>query len=377
MNTLQVSPESCSTEGLSFLWLEITVKCNLECVHCYADSGPKRQLFGELGLNDWLTILQDAAGIGCRQVQFIGGEPTLHPDLSRMISFASAQDYGFIEVYTNAIHIDDQMLQVFRQCGVKVAVSFYSDNAETHDAITRRRGSFERTVANLHRLLRAELPVRAGIIEMQENQGHGERAREFLEKVGVIDTKVDFQRGIGRAAKAADGSDPMNELCGECWKGKLCVTSSGSAYPCVFSRFAKVGAVRDGISSIVNDERLANFRHALKNQQNKMPTKEGQRESAGCEPNCSPCSPSVFKCVPASCAPRRAGHTHEQIDDLKVGGPTPVVGHPASSSADLGCNPTCAPTTCSPCAPGVFRCAPGATNGSLGQAPGTNGSTGS
>lgn len=377
MDMLQFSPESCSTEGLSFLWLEITAKCNLECVHCYADSGPRRQLLGELGLNDWLTILRDAADIGCRQVQFIGGEPTLHPDLPRMISFASAQNYEFIEVYTNATHVDDQLVQVFSQCGVKVAVSFYSDNPETHDAITRHRGSFERTVANLRRLLHAKLPIRAGIIEMRENRGHGERAKEFLESLGVTDTKIDFQRGIGRAARAAQVSDPMNELCGECWKGKLCVTSSGSAYPCVFSRFANVGSASDGVSSIVNDGRLTNFRRVLKNKHNEMPTREGQYESAGCEPNCSPCSPSVFKCEPASCAPRRAGHTYRETDDREVGGPTSVVGDIPSSSTDLGCNPTCAPITCSPCAPGEFRCAPGATHSSLGQAPGTNGSTGS
>jgi MoaA/NifB/PqqE/SkfB family radical SAM enzyme len=26
---------------LSFVWLEITGKCQLECAHCYADSGPQ------------------------------------------------------------------------------------------------------------------------------------------------------------------------------------------------------------------------------------------------------------------------------------------------------------------------------------------------
>ena len=65
MDTLHVDPASCSIHGLSFLWLEITAKCNLECVHCYSDSGPRRQLLGDMALDDWLNILRDAASLGC------------------------------------------------------------------------------------------------------------------------------------------------------------------------------------------------------------------------------------------------------------------------------------------------------------------------
>jgi MoaA/NifB/PqqE/SkfB family radical SAM enzyme len=374
MGTLHGDPASFSIHGLSFLWLEITAKCNLECVHCYSDSGPRRQLLGDMALADWLTILRDAASLGCRQAQFIGGEPTLHPDLARMISSASRQGYEFIEVYTNATHIGDQMLQVFIQYGVNVATSFYSDNPETHDTITKRRGSFERTVANLHRLLDAELPVRVGVIEMHENSGHGERARQFLEKVGVTDVKIDLQRGIGRAAKTAGENDLMGELCGECWRGKLCVTSSGSAYPCVFSRFAEVGSARDGVGLIVNDDRLINFRRALKDYQgSEVSRKKRHGAGAGCDPNCAPCEPTVFKCqpgcTPASCAPRSAGDADGRTDGLHVVGTTPGVRG----------NPACSPDTCSPVRVPLVRreilgVHPGRTHASPGWTPGTNGS---
>ena len=236
-----------------------------------------------------------------------------------MISSASRQGYEFIEVYTNATHIDDQMLQVFIQYGVHVAASFYSDDPETHDTITKRRGSFERTVANLRRLLYAGLPVRAGIIEMHENSGHGERARQFLEKVGVTDVKIDLQRGIGRAAKAAGENDLMGELCGECWKGKLCVTSSGSAYPCVFSRFAEVGSARDGVGPIVNDDRLINFRRALKDYQGREVSRNKKLGAgAGCPriaPPASHQSSSACPHVGRRIAPRgrRGTRTAEQM----------------------------------------------------------------
>ncbi|MBC6447570.1 radical SAM protein [Actinokineospora sp. HBU206404] len=66
--------------GATFLWLELTGRCQLNCTHCYADSGPSKS-HGAMTTSDWLLLIDDAAEIGVREIQFIGGEPTLHPAL--------------------------------------------------------------------------------------------------------------------------------------------------------------------------------------------------------------------------------------------------------------------------------------------------------
>jgi MoaA/NifB/PqqE/SkfB family radical SAM enzyme len=317
---------------LSFLWLEITGKCNLECVHCYADSGPHQDMFGSMKTEDWLTILRESAELGCRQVQFIGGEPTLHPDLTRMISYASALGYAFIEVFTNATVFNDKLFNTFKKHNVRIATSFYTDISEVHDSITKRPGSFQRTVAQIKRVIDAGLTLRAGIIEMKENTGHAERAKLYLEVLGVKEIKIDHQRGVGRSATPVYTLDPMSQLCGECWDGKLCVTPAGRAYPCVFSRFADVGAARDGISHILHDSPLLGFRTAQIEYERR---KEDQRRSVSgrevsehdldlrCDPSCSPCPPVHF-CVPERmCAP-----------DMRCG-PTAQ-----PCSPDISCQPT-------------------------------------
>ncbi|MBP2321212.1 MoaA/NifB/PqqE/SkfB family radical SAM enzyme [Kibdelosporangium banguiense] len=68
---------------LSFVWLEITGKCQLKCEHCYADSGPSGT-DGVMTLADWSRVIDQAAGLGTRMVQFIGGEPTLYPGVARL-----------------------------------------------------------------------------------------------------------------------------------------------------------------------------------------------------------------------------------------------------------------------------------------------------
>lgn len=318
-----------SLSGLSFLWLEITAKCNLECLHCYADSSPRVDLQGQMKTQDWLTVIRESADLGCRQVQFIGGEPTLHPDLAGMIEFAYACGYTFIEVFTNATILTEKLLQTFLKFNVHVATSFYSDDSEVHDLITKHPGSFDRTVAVMKKLVDVGVPVRAGIIEMEENQGHARQARRFLEALGIHDIKIDFQRGVGRGAHVYS-LEPMSQLCGECWKGKLCITSSGRTYPCVFSRFADMGTVDRGISNIVSDDALLDFRAVLREYRRKKELELMVGDcgpDTRCRPTCSPCGPAEFSepcgpCEPASrpCQPAYSCAPDTQcVPDVRCG----------------------------------------------------------
>ncbi len=148
--------------GLGFLWLEITGRCNLECVHCHADSGPKGTLYGSMSMADWLGVIEDAAAAGCRTLQFIGGEPTLHPHLDMFILRARELGFELIEVYTNATTLTERRLDFFKANGVSVAASFYSSNARLHEVITKGPGSFAKTVSGIEGAVRKGLSVGMG-----------------------------------------------------------------------------------------------------------------------------------------------------------------------------------------------------------------------
>lgn len=89
MTAIPATPAT-STAPVRFMWLEITGKCQLECVHCYADSGPDGTA-GSMTTNDWYRVIDEAASMGIRMVQFIGGEPTLHPDLPDLKLYVAAR----------------------------------------------------------------------------------------------------------------------------------------------------------------------------------------------------------------------------------------------------------------------------------------------
>jgi hypothetical protein len=73
---------------LRFAWLELTRSCNLDCIHCYAESVHGPRAAGEFSLGEAQTIVFDLAEAGCSAIQFTGGEPLLVPSLVPLIGFA-------------------------------------------------------------------------------------------------------------------------------------------------------------------------------------------------------------------------------------------------------------------------------------------------
>jgi MoaA/NifB/PqqE/SkfB family radical SAM enzyme len=299
-------------KGLNFLWLELTLKCNLTCVHCYADSSPHQPLTDAMTNADWKKVMLNAYQEGCRALQFIGGEVTMYPELEGFIKYADELGYTYIEVFTNATLIDSHWIKLFKQHKVHLASSFYSADASVHDQITKRKGSFEKTVQGINQLVQNQIPLRVGVIEMEHNQGHLANATRLLQALGVKSISSDNLRGVGRGHRSTTKAQ-TNELCGNCWKGKLCVTSSGDTYPCVFSRGFKVGNVKEqSINEIVNGQNLKETRATLC--QSALARKKSQEE--GCNPQIvdkaieksQDCFPKIDLVQNDMCGPDRIDH---------------------------------------------------------------------
>lgn len=74
---------------------------------------------------NWVRVLDQAAAMRVEMVQFIGGEPTLHPDLPQLIEHALVHGLD-VEVFSNLVHVTDALWEVFARPGVSLATSYYS-----------------------------------------------------------------------------------------------------------------------------------------------------------------------------------------------------------------------------------------------------------
>lgn len=318
MTAVLETPEA-PTVQMTFLALDITRACQAQCTTCYNESSPQGT-HGVMTREDWLRVVDQAAAAGVRQVQFIGGEPTLHPDLAGLVNRAVHHGLG-VEVFSNLIHIRDALWPVLRQRGVTLATSYYSDQAAEHEAITRHRGSYAKTKANIVRSVAYRIPVRAGIVQVRDDQRVAQAEAE-LYALGVGQVRFDRVRAIGRGAGPRADTHQLTELCGHCARGRAAVMPNGEVAGCVMSgAMATAGNVRTSSLADILSSRQWQQLEAL------LP----RTQASGC--------------VPDSCTPRE--------DSCQ---PSPGVDRAAGVPAVSGCNPNsdgsdCAPAETPACSP--------------------------
>jgi radical SAM protein with 4Fe4S-binding SPASM domain len=279
---LRPVPKKDDVDRLNFAWFEIvTDDCNERCAHCYADSMPKtyrkQQKASLLPVVDacdepakprmthdrWLAAIAEAARLGARTCQFIGGEPFLYrgPKGETVLDLvAAARDAGFtlIEIFSNLTLITRDKALRIKELGARVATSLYSDQAEVHDAITRTPGSHAKTTGAAALLKELGVEVRAEIVLMQPNQHTIESTINFKKTRGLGDRGPDPLRPKGRGDNPALQPDfehlvrhglilepafiASREVVAHysaghsCLLGKIAITEFGEVLPCIFTR---------------------------------------------------------------------------------------------------------------------------------------------
>ncbi|HEU5377799.1 MAG TPA: radical SAM/SPASM domain-containing protein [Ktedonobacteraceae bacterium] len=284
-------------QGVKFAWLEITPSCTLTCKHCYVASMPGLG-HGRMKQADWFRVLDQLKAAGCPVVQFIGGEPTIHPSFCELVEHAATLGFT-IEVYSNLVGVTERMWNLFTLHDIHLATSFYTDDAAIHDEITAVNGSFEKTLGNIRKALALSLHLRIGMVDMQDDQ-RIEEGKALLQSLGVTSIGTDRIRGVGRG-NAIMPEDPVAALCGACARGKIAVTAEGTAYPCVFSRSFPIGNVlTHSVQEIVSGERLLTTRIKL---QTAFALRDDPCTPDDCKPLTGDCDPDVEPCDPG-CNPK-------------------------------------------------------------------------
>ncbi|MFD4537559.1 radical SAM protein [Kitasatospora sp. NPDC058397] len=278
---------------LEFVWLEVTGFCNESCSHCYADSGPQ----GDHGIMtelDWRSVIDQIADMGGAHVQFIGGEPTLYPGLADLIGHARDRELS-VEVFSNMTHITPELWETFASRNVSLATSYYSDQGDDHDAVTKTRGSHRKTRSNVERAVSLGIPIRGGVIAVNPGQRTVQAATDLL-SLGLTEVGGDRTRAFGRASRGVQPK--VSDLCGHCAHEKCAVLPSGDVVPCVLGRFMPVGNVLEmSLADIWSGERLAAALAEIERKCDKAQACPPPQFLPMCGP-CQPCVPTLGHCDP-------------------------------------------------------------------------------
>lgn len=137
--------------------LELTYRCNLTCVHCYADC---KDLSGELTFDEWRDVLNQLKTAGFLYLLFTGGEIMVRSDFLDIASEARSRGF-FVSFLSNCTLVTPEIAYAIAELKpMSVGTSLYGASASTHDSVTKVPGSFEKTVRGVKLLVGAGLVPR-------------------------------------------------------------------------------------------------------------------------------------------------------------------------------------------------------------------------
>ena len=188
----RMTRQVASRPALYSVQYALTYRCNAACVHCYAQ-GADAAAPAELAMDEVRRIFRELADLGCLHCTVTGGEPLLHAEFETIWTMLAEQGFRRL-LFTNATLASERIAAFLREMPPDwIEVSLLGADAATHDALTRRAGSFEAALVGIRRLERAGLRVRVKTPVMQGNAHQISAIRALAATLGDGSFRLDGQ----------------------------------------------------------------------------------------------------------------------------------------------------------------------------------------
>jgi len=155
--------------AIEYLRISVTDRCNFRCLYCMPAEGlpwlPRAEI---LSYEEIAAVVGQLAPIGLRRVRLTGGEPTIRPNLDRLIAMLRAIDgVEDIALSTNGVRLDE-FASAFRAAGLdRVNISADSLRPDRIARISRRNLGLD-PVRSAAAATRAGLgPVKLNVVVMR------------------------------------------------------------------------------------------------------------------------------------------------------------------------------------------------------------------
>lgn len=146
---------------LRTLDIELTERCNNNCLHCCINLPEKdaHAKKNELTTNEWKNVLDQAAALGALTVRFTGGEPLIREDFNDLYLYA--RHIGLrVLLFTNARLITPQLARLFSKVPPieKIEVTVYGMRPESYTAVSRKQKAYAECFKGIDLLLDYKIP---------------------------------------------------------------------------------------------------------------------------------------------------------------------------------------------------------------------------
>ncbi len=155
--------------SIEYLRISVTDRCNFRCLYCMPLSGlewlPKSEI---LSYEEIAQVVSQLAPLGLRRLRVTGGEPTLRPDLERLIGMLRAiPEIQDISLSTNGVRLP-ALAGTFARAGLdRVNMSADSLRPDRIRTISRRNTDFDPIAALMSAEAAGLSPIKINVVVMR------------------------------------------------------------------------------------------------------------------------------------------------------------------------------------------------------------------
>lgn len=154
--------------------LEITRRCPLRCIFCSSMGGEPHP--NELGLKEWIRLVDESIELGAKSFLISGGEPFTSPFLRDLAHYINEKNVE-LSIYSSGnvgneivTPVDVSDLEYVAELGdVRMVMSLEGATPATHERITRVKNSFRNTIETIKNSLNLGLDAELHFVPTKIN----------------------------------------------------------------------------------------------------------------------------------------------------------------------------------------------------------------
>ncbi|MGD8368090.1 MAG: 12,18-didecarboxysiroheme deacetylase [Desulfobacterales bacterium] len=135
----------------------VTRRCNLKCVHCYAHATDESTT-DELSTEEGRVLIDDLADFGVPVILFSGGEPLVRKDLPDLAAYAVSKGMRAV-ISTNGTLITPGMAKTLKEIGLSYVGISLDGMREVNDRFRGVKGAFAKAMEGIENCKAAGIKV--------------------------------------------------------------------------------------------------------------------------------------------------------------------------------------------------------------------------
>lgn len=167
--------------------IELTPRCNLQCVHCYINepAGDPAIRQRELTTDEFRRVIDQIVDAGCFWLLLTGGEPFVRPDALDIYTYAKQKGL-LITLFTNGTTITPPITDYLAEWPpFAIEITLYGYTKETYERVTGIPGSYQRCRRGIDLLVERGLPLRLKTMALTLNRHELDDMQAFADRLGV------------------------------------------------------------------------------------------------------------------------------------------------------------------------------------------------